>query len=121
MTLDITARLWVGAMARHRTTAVSVLAGISLGLMAAATSTRGADRGANYGEAMIPPSSPALVGRRPVLEPAIDQPDIQRHRAADVRMLDQLYQEVMQSSACYKPDNPSENRYGCAAPSSSRR
>jgi hypothetical protein len=100
MTVDITAARRVADTVRYRAAALCALAGIGLGLVALPAGALGADFGAGYRTAMIPRSSPATAGRRPVLDPAIDPPDLRRHIAMDAGTVDRLYRELMRSSAC---------------------
>ncbi len=101
MAVDITTARRVAGRARYRATAYFALAGISLGLVAAPTSTLGAALGTGgYRTAMVPRSSPVLPGRQPVPAPGIDPPDIQRRSAMESGTVDRLYRELMRSSAC---------------------
>ena len=72
---------------------------ISAGLFATSVSGFGADPGTGYSTAIAVPSHAA---RRPIPAHPIDPPDTNPNPSLQrARIVDQLYEEIMRSSACF--------------------
>ena len=75
-------------------------AAVGAGFPAISVSAFGADLGAGYSTAMAVPSQPAPAGRRLMQAHPIDPPYLEPDLSAQrVRVVDQLYEELMRRSA----------------------